>query len=584
MSAYFVPTRFVWRFGGQQVHLCGSFTRWVETMPMAPVDGAPDTFAVVVHLPPGYHQYKFIVDGDWRHDESQPYMPDPLGNVNNWLFVRRQDGSHPSPGAGAQDAAAAAQQAQQSAPQHPPALAGGQPAALTAAHLADGARSGDLSQHSHSNAASAGGTVAGGGDSDTQMAESPAEDGSAHHNAPIVVQADDPAYTRKRVKEFLAAHTAYELIPESGKVVLLDAALPIRQAFHALHEQGIASAPLWDAETATVPGMISASDFIQVLQSLRTSATSSGPLSEAEMDRHSLKGLRAAAGAEGRPPKPLVFVRPGDPLAVLVQRLFAHRCSMAPIVSGDPAGGGEVCTLLTVATLGGVLACLLRHFRASLASLPLLGQPLGRLPLGTWSADSPYLASQGAAGATPPTVTRSADGVAVSDSASSVPHENGGEALEERRDTRKVRRLATVTPTTPLTAALSMLLQAGVSALPVLDEGGGLVDIYARADITALAAANAYNRLQWEDVTVGQALSLGAGRGGEDRPARDGEHRGDGMNGKPRFHCVNVRDPLRAIVERLAQPGVRRLIVIDPETRRLEGIVSLSDIAAYLLL
>jgi len=40
-----------------------------------------------------------------------------------------------------------------------------------------------------------------------------------------------------------------------------------------------------------------------------------------------------------------------------------------------------VCTLLTVATMGGVLACLLRHFRASLASLPLLGQPLGRLPV-----------------------------------------------------------------------------------------------------------------------------------------------------------------------------------------------------------
>jgi CBS-domain-containing membrane protein len=52
-------------------------------------------------------------------------------------------------------------------------------------------------------------------------------------------------------------------------------------------------------------------------------------------------------------------------------------------------------------------------------------------------------------------------------------------------------------------------VQAGVSALPVLDEQGGLIDIYARADITALAAANAYNRLQWEDVTVGQALRLG---------------------------------------------------------------------------
>lgn len=75
-----MPTKFVWRFGGNQVsagaggrvclrpkcrrdpslaecppqvHLCGSFTRWVETVPMTPVDGQPGTFSVVVHLPPG---------------------------------------------------------------------------------------------------------------------------------------------------------------------------------------------------------------------------------------------------------------------------------------------------------------------------------------------------------------------------------------------------------------------------------------------------------------------------------------------------------------------------------------------------
>ena len=50
---FFVPTKFVWRFGGAQAHLCGSFTRWVETVPMAPVEGQPGAFAVVVHLPPG---------------------------------------------------------------------------------------------------------------------------------------------------------------------------------------------------------------------------------------------------------------------------------------------------------------------------------------------------------------------------------------------------------------------------------------------------------------------------------------------------------------------------------------------------
>ena len=36
-----------------QVHLCGSFTRWVETVPMAPLEGGQGAFAVVVHLPPG---------------------------------------------------------------------------------------------------------------------------------------------------------------------------------------------------------------------------------------------------------------------------------------------------------------------------------------------------------------------------------------------------------------------------------------------------------------------------------------------------------------------------------------------------
>lgn len=45
-----------------------------------------------------YHQYKFIVDGKWMHDETAPYMPDPLGNVNNWLFVRKVDPPAAAPG------------------------------------------------------------------------------------------------------------------------------------------------------------------------------------------------------------------------------------------------------------------------------------------------------------------------------------------------------------------------------------------------------------------------------------------------------------------------------------------------------
>ena len=41
---------------------------------------------------------------------------------------------------------------------------------------------------------------------------------------------------------------------------------------------------------------------------------------------------------------------------------------------------------------------------------------------------------------------------------------------EERRDRRKLRQLHYVQPSTPLTAALSLLLEVGVSVLPVIDE------------------------------------------------------------------------------------------------------------------
>ena len=105
------------------------------------------------------------------------------------------------------------------------------------------------------------------------------------------MQADEPDYTRKKIKDFLCTHSVYELIPESGKVVLLDVELPVRQAFHALHEQGVAAATLWDARAAQVAGIISASDFIHILRRLRNSVSSGAhPRTEEEMDQLTIRG------------------------------------------------------------------------------------------------------------------------------------------------------------------------------------------------------------------------------------------------------------------------------------------------------
>ena len=38
-----------------------------------------------------YVQYKFNVDGEWRHDEHQPFVSGDCGIVNTMYFVREAD-------------------------------------------------------------------------------------------------------------------------------------------------------------------------------------------------------------------------------------------------------------------------------------------------------------------------------------------------------------------------------------------------------------------------------------------------------------------------------------------------------------
>jgi len=270
--------------------------------------------------------------------------------------------------------------------------------------------------------------------------------------------------SRARVLEFLQRHTAYELLPESSKVVLLDTQLPVRQAFHALFEQSMCTAPLWDARRGRFCGLISPSDFIALLCFMEQGGPSS--LSEAQLDSLTIEAWMsqaaqaAAAAAAGTPPQPtsgehnappLVTLSPEDSLQSVAHALLRSGCSALPMLSSMPlpaasatppgaalpgaARAGGAAQLLHLCTMGGVLSCLMRHFRGVPAALPLLSQPIGALPLGTW------LEGGGRGG-------------------------SGG------------RHLVTAHPSVPLKQALAMLLQAGVGALPIVDEAGVLLDVY----------------------------------------------------------------------------------------------------------
>lgn len=59
-----LPTVFKWDGGGKDVFISGTFSEW-KTIPMVKSHG---DFVTIVDLPEGDHQYKFCVDGEWRHD------------------------------------------------------------------------------------------------------------------------------------------------------------------------------------------------------------------------------------------------------------------------------------------------------------------------------------------------------------------------------------------------------------------------------------------------------------------------------------------------------------------------------------
>ncbi|KAM8849369.1 5'-AMP-activated protein kinase subunit gamma-1-like isoform 2-T3 [Spinachia spinachia] len=121
--------------------------------------------------------------------------------------------------------------------------------------------------------------------------------------------------------------------------------------------------------------------------------------------------------------------------------------------------------------------------------------------------------------------------------------------------------IAFIHPNTPIIKALNIFVERRVSALPVVDESGKVVDIYSKFDVINLAAEKTYNNL---DITVTQAL----------------KHRSQYFEGVMKCHKMET---MKTIVDRIVKAEVHRLVVVD-EHSSIEGIVSLSDILQALVL
>ncbi|KAF6732121.1 5'-AMP-activated protein kinase subunit gamma-1 [Oryzias melastigma] len=124
-----------------------------------------------------------------------------------------------------------------------------------------------------------------------------------------------------------------------------------------------------------------------------------------------------------------------------------------------------------------------------------------------------------------------------------------------------VNTIAMVRKDTPVYTALGIFVEQRVSALPVVDEKGVWAALSSGVCVQNLAAEKTYNNL---DVTVTKAL----------------QHRSQYFEG---VLTCNRHESLEAIINRLVEAEVHRLVVVD-ELEVVKGIVSLSDILQALVL
>ncbi|XP_010251718.1 PREDICTED: SNF1-related protein kinase regulatory subunit beta-1 [Nelumbo nucifera] len=79
-----IPIMITWNYGGNDVSVEGSWDNWTSRRKL---QRSGKDYSLLLVLPSGIYQYKFIIDGEWRYIPELPYVADDTGCICNLLDV-----------------------------------------------------------------------------------------------------------------------------------------------------------------------------------------------------------------------------------------------------------------------------------------------------------------------------------------------------------------------------------------------------------------------------------------------------------------------------------------------------------------
>ncbi|CAG8667973.1 7319_t:CDS:10 [Acaulospora morrowiae] len=151
---------------------------------------------------------------------------------------------------------------------------------------------------------------------------------------------------RNRVCAFLKQHSSYDVLPVSYRIIVLDTSLLVKKALAALMQNGVVSAPLWDSTNQKFAGMLTVSDFINLIQYYYKHSSYSVALEEIE--QFQIQQLRDVESRLGSPSPQLMSIHPLKSLYEACKLLVEAHAHRLPLVDEDSETGQE--TIVSVLT------------------------------------------------------------------------------------------------------------------------------------------------------------------------------------------------------------------------------------------
>lgn len=266
----------------------------------------------------------------------------------------------------------------------------------------------------------------------TPLAESTSAGGAATHTPPSSVHiVNEQKQAVRSIRKFLQSKSAYDVLPVSFRLIVLDTALLVRKSLTILLQNNIVSAPLWNSKTSKFAGLLTAADYINVIQYYFQN-----PDKMEEIDKITLDGFRDVEKAVGAKPIETISIHPMKSIFEACKKMIESKAKRIPLIDRDEETGREI--VVSVLTQYRILKFVALNCKETRG----LMMPICSLPkLGVFKG------------------------------------------------------LATAHMDTPVVQVIKLLVDARVSSIPIVDAHNRLMNVYEAVDVLALIKGGIYTDL-----------------------------------------------------------------------------------------